>query len=270
MENLFDKYSILCKHNNVDSSHGVIHVRAVYNHIVKAIENNKLKLNNNIILSLKLAAILHDADDHKYFPNSINYDNARHIMKSENISKTVITLTIKIIDNVSCSKNGNNIPSECLNKPWLLWVRWADQIEAGGINGVKRCYQYNKHKNLPISCKTTPKAKNSKDILKYVTKDRFDSYKGNSNSMIDHYYDKLLYVFMNPPLELIKCKYLEDKYLQLAGPFIDICLIYTKYGNKGVIKYINDYCNYEKKNISFNELKKTRSGIPYSFCDCSR
>ena len=41
MENVFDKYSILCNHNNVDSSHGVIHVRAVYNHIVKAIENNK-------------------------------------------------------------------------------------------------------------------------------------------------------------------------------------------------------------------------------------
>tara|TARA_Y100000389_G_scaffold204442_1_gene256988 strand:- start:14208 stop:15008 length:801 start_codon:yes stop_codon:yes gene_type:complete len=266
MESVFEKYKILCDHNNVDRSHGVDHVRAVYEHIIRAIENNKKILDATIIMSLKLAAILHDADDHKYFPNSVYYDNAIQIMKTENISKKVINLAIKMIDNVSCSKNGNNIPRECLNKPWLLWVRWADQIEAGGKNGVIRCYEYNKHKKLPISCKTTPKPKNNKDILKYITKERFDCYKGNSNSMIDHYYDKLLYVFMNPPLHLIKCKYLEEKYLQLAGPFIDVCLIYSKYGNNGVIKYINDYC-YQRKT---NGLNKTRSGMPYSFCDRSR
>ena len=43
---------------------------------------------------------------------------------------------------VSSSKNGDRIPEDAINNEWLLYPRYADRLEAIGIIGIERCYQY--------------------------------------------------------------------------------------------------------------------------------
>lgn len=234
---VLDKYKILCKKHNVDESHGPDHVASVYNHINNAIHSYVLELPNDTICSLRLAALLHDADDRKYFTNN-NYENANKIMKEVNVSEHVRKLTIKIISYVSCSKNGDNIPEDCIEHPEYLWVRWSDRIEASGKKGIIRCWQYNKHKNLPITCSTTPKPITHDEVLKYASKKRFDAYCGKSNSMLDHYYDKLLYISKKPDSKIIHNEYLQNQFNTLIDPLIELCIIYSKYHENGVIEHI--------------------------------
>jgi len=47
-----------------------------------------------------------------------------------------------MIDYVSASKNGNKIPEEALAEPEWLWPRCCDRLEAIGVIGAVRCYQY--------------------------------------------------------------------------------------------------------------------------------
>tara|TARA_Y100000389_G_scaffold205125_1_gene263605 strand:- start:8898 stop:9659 length:762 start_codon:yes stop_codon:yes gene_type:complete len=235
---ILEKYKMLCEKHNIDESHGPDHVVSVFNHINNAIESYIVELPNDTIYSLRIAALLHDADDRKYFTNN-NYENANKIMKEVDVSENVRKLTIKIISYVSCSKNGDNIPEDCLEHPEYLWVRWSDRIEASGKKGIIRCWQYNTHKDLPIACSTTPMPITRDEVLEYASKKRFDTYFGKSNSMLDHYYDKLIYISKKPKSIIVKNEYLQSQYNTLIDPLIELCIIYSKNGENGVIKHIH-------------------------------
>ena len=60
-------------------SHGMSHCLVVLGHMEKAIASANLRmtklLTHDLVLTLKLAALLHEADDHKYFKNSKNASN---------------------------------------------------------------------------------------------------------------------------------------------------------------------------------------------------
>jgi hypothetical protein len=63
-----------------------------------------------------------------------------------------------MINLVSASKNGNNIPIDAQYYPELLWPRYADRVEAIGKIGIIRCYLYNMHKtNRPLFVESTPR-----------------------------------------------------------------------------------------------------------------
>ena len=109
-------------------------------------------------LSLKLGALLHDADDRKYFAE--DSQNAKTIIESslneididnalDDHSK-ICEDTIHMISMVSASGNGNRIPDEALKNPELLWVRFCDRLEAIGTIGAVRCYQYAVEKGNPL------------------------------------------------------------------------------------------------------------------------
>ena len=51
-----------------------------------------------------------------------------------------------MISYVSASDNGNSIPERARSNPELLWVRFSDRLEAIGMIGAVRCYQYNEEK----------------------------------------------------------------------------------------------------------------------------
>ena len=66
---------------------------------------------------MELAALLHDADDKKYFPKNKRYENARSIMDKV-LKKKADTFDIalvkkeacEMISYVSASDNGNSVP----------------------------------------------------------------------------------------------------------------------------------------------------------------
>ena len=83
-----NKLSILLENNNVCPSHGINHAISVMINATKCIntenctitigikdKNKTYKLTNDEKKSIQLAALLHDADDKKFFPNnnSINF-----------------------------------------------------------------------------------------------------------------------------------------------------------------------------------------------------
>jgi len=79
MDNYIYKLNIILSTHNVCSSHGITHAIAVMNHAENALNQAENTLNQTtfkfdekIKRCVKLAALLHDADDRKYFADSNN------------------------------------------------------------------------------------------------------------------------------------------------------------------------------------------------------
>lgn len=229
---------------NVPSHHGTEHAIAVLNHMNKALHINEYKINDKSfhlyeILALQLAALLHDVDDRKYFNSSNNFNNAINIINlilpnDFDNKDFILAFTIESISYVSASKNGNDIPNRAIKHPELLWPRYCDRLEAIGKIGAQRTIEYNCDINGPLFTDETPRAKTYDEVIQFATPDRFIKYKksgGHSNSVIDHFYDKLLHIcdFGN-----IYNIYLTETSLSGKQFLIDICI---KFGETNEFPY---------------------------------
>ena len=231
-----DLENILLK-NNVCVSHGIKHSITVMNNAISALASENYELNDFNSKSVILAALLHDADDRKFFPNNKNYENLREILKNE--SDEFINQVITMVDLVSSSKNGDNIPDNIKNKMWMLIPRYADRLEAIGMIGIERVYQYAKTSNNPLYLDSTPKPKTEEDIWNIATIERYKAYVGYSKSMIDHFYDKLLRATFFP----IKNNFLNSESNIRKKPMIDFLLFFGNKENLSDIDIINFISN---------------------------
>ena len=153
-------------------------------------------------------------------------------MADAGAAPAVVADALRMISLVSCSANGNSLPADAVARPELLWPRWSDRLEATGEVGVARCYLYNLKCGAPLSCATTPRPASAEEALALATPERFAAYQasgGGSDSMIDHYYDKLLQI-ARPPPALVRNAYLESVALERAAPLLDVCLAYGRSG----------------------------------------
>lgn len=191
-----------CRRAGIDDSHGLLHAAAVLGHADQA-----LKVATTLpaarAAAVRLAALLHDADDKKYFPRTATtYENARRIMAEAGAPQAVIDDAVLMIGHVSCSANGNAVPPEAVDSPELLWPRWADRLEATGEIGVVRCYMYDAKSGRPLFTAETPRPTTAAECFAHATEERFAEYQrsgGGSASMVDHYFDKLLQVARPAP-----------------------------------------------------------------------
>jgi uncharacterized protein len=205
----------------VDAGHGIGHADLVLEHANKALQHEGLPATINH--AIRLAALLHDADDSKFFPNNTDYQNARYILDKIG-ANDLIELVIKMISLVSCSKNGNKV----VKPEWLLIPRFADRLEAMGRIGIVRCWQFTKHKDRPVFLDSTPRPCSLQEVRAVATPERFAQYTGGSDSMVDHFYDKLLHlVGMETTNEYI-CREAQDRHLVL----VNFCI---QFGRAGVI-----------------------------------
>ena len=105
-----------------------------------------------------MAALLHDADDHKLFPKNTENENARRILKEAGAASETIERSIEMINLVSFSRNGD---SESKNLNLLYYFpRHADRLEATGLMGIVRCYQYANTIKNALYTSTTPIIRN--------------------------------------------------------------------------------------------------------------
>ncbi len=186
---LISKVTELFSQQNICKSHDINHVLRVMEHVNNSTKNILLPIKIKYLLSY--AAILHDVDDIKFFETE-NYINARQMLLPLNLSGDDTELVIKMISYVSSTTNGDTIPNDAINSEYLLYPRYADRLDALGISGVIRCYQYTQTKNKPLYTNNTIKPNSIDDVWSIATRNRYQNYDGNSKSMIDHYYDKLL------------------------------------------------------------------------------
>ena len=153
--------------------------------------------------------------------------------------ETIVADALKMIDLVSCSANGNSCPEACTAEPELLWPRWADRLEAAGEIGVARCYMHNLAANEPLDVAgSTPRPATEAEAWALATEERFALYQssgGHSDSMIDHYFDKLLQV-AKPPKAIVRNAYLEEAAVAGAQPLLDVVLAYGATGKVPVEK----------------------------------
>lgn len=179
--------------DKVDSSHGVDHALAVLDHTVKALKCEST-LDDDTKRQIVLASLLHDADDHKYFPDNQHYQNARSILSKLNVNEKDVEKIVEMIALVSVAKNGNSIPE----KEWMLIPRYSDRLEAIGKIGILRCYLYNLVVKRPLYTTETLRATTLEELSKIATVERFNNYvnlkgKVGESTFIDHFYDKLLH-----------------------------------------------------------------------------
>ena len=93
-----------------------------------------------------LAALLHDADDHKLF-NTENNMNARSFMEQKDISSETIEQICEIINSVSFSHNRGKRPETLEGKI----VQDADRLDAIGAIGIARTFAYGGKVGRPLS-----------------------------------------------------------------------------------------------------------------------
>lgn len=179
----------------VDPCHGIEHALIVVGHVDRALELNPLPEQTQ--LAIRLAALLHDADDGKFFSTSKELTNARTVLERLELPLETIELVLRMINLVSCSKNGNSWDS--VDQEWLLYPRFADRLEALGEIGLVRCWVYTYHVKRPLFTDETPRPKTLEELRAVASPERFEQYvnkkgKVGSSSFIDHFYDKLLHI----------------------------------------------------------------------------
>ena len=95
---------------------------------------------------VSIAALLHDADDHKLFKTENNY-NARSFLASHGVEEAKIDAICEIINGVSFSKNRGVRPKTLEGKI----VQDADRLDAIGAIGIARTFAFGGERGRPIS-----------------------------------------------------------------------------------------------------------------------
>lgn len=248
--------------SHIGASHSLSHAMAVHDHAVKAIESHNSdgrkqaskRIFEMTAIEIRVAALLHDTDDRKFFPmkdstpmprnddDTPHLPNATKISQSAGIPSASISRIVKMISWVGCTGNGNSVPPEieATEQYHLLIPRWSDRLEAVGRIGVIRCHQYNRETGAPLwkadDLYDSPRPSSEEEIWKAATPERFQKYLngelcGKKSSMISHYYDKLLHI-ARPPPEIVRNNYLENMAKESAKELVEVCL---RFGATGVI-----------------------------------
>lgn len=157
------------------SGHDFYHTMRVYKTAVQIAVRE-----NADILTVQLAALLHDVDDIKLSPTTYSVKkNAVDFMKQNKLSDEIINSVCKIIEEVSFAGIDSVVPSSIEGK----CVQDADRLDAIGAVGIARAFAYGGNKGRKMY---------DPDI-KPMTNMNKEQYRQNDNSTtINHFYEKLL------------------------------------------------------------------------------
>ena len=159
-----------------DPGHDWSHVNRVRNMAIYLGKKEKANL-----FIVELASILHDVADHKFYggDDKIGSKTATQWLNKIKIDKKTIEHICHIIDEVSFKGAGVKYKMKTIEGKV---VQDADKLDAIGAIGVARTFSYGGHFNVPMY---VPEKKP-------VFHTSFAQYKKNSESTINHFYEKLL------------------------------------------------------------------------------
>jgi len=225
MDTTINDLNKLLAEAGVCPSHGIEHAIQVMEHAKNALNAFEYSITETEFDAVLAAALLHDADDRKFFPANDNYQNLRQLLTNANRSPDFIELAVRMVKLVSASANGDNIPEDITDKLWMLIPRYADRLEAIGEIGIKRCIKYNKTIQAPDFLPTTPRPQTEEDIVQ-LSMERYAAYGGHSQSMIDHFFDKLVAITVFP----ISNPYFDEETKTRRQPILDYVKYFCEHG----------------------------------------
>jgi uncharacterized protein len=238
IQDYIERLQDILQTNNVSPCHGIEHAVQVMIHADLALKAGCYNISELEHQAVLLAALLHDADDSKFFPTHNSNENLRLVLANK--PSEFVELVVKMVNWVSSSKNGDNIPDEVTGKEWLLIPRFADRLEAIGMIGVERCFTSTLKKKGPLFLDSTPRPKTEYELWTVANIERYNRYNGNSVSMMDHFYDKLLRLGVYP----IENPYFDKECLKRTRPLINFIL---KFGS-GQMETLEQILGFIKSN----------------------
>ena len=154
------------------------------------------------ILTISLAAILHDADDVKLSPETAEDNkNARELMDSLNIDKETQEKVITIIKQVSYKGRDSEAPDTLEGKI----VQDADRLDSMGAVGIARAFAYGGSRGRPMY---DPDILPGEDLS-------YEEYRKSGLTTYNHFYEKLLRLYPLMNTESAKAEALKrDKYMR--------------------------------------------------------
>lgn len=131
-----------------DASHNFAHVMRVHDMAVEITEQGQYpEADVNII---KIAALMHDVNDHKYMPADADPRMIYNLMIEFGATEKMAQQVDIIVNHVSYSYEIANCDTtaykQIIQMPELRIVQDADRLDALGKDGVDRCIIYNKSK----------------------------------------------------------------------------------------------------------------------------
>ena len=126
---------------NDHGGHGADHtLRVHHNAVIIAEEMDGCDMD-----VVRLAALLHDADDHKLF-HTENNANARAFLAANGVPREQAEAVCRAIDSVSFSRNKGKAP----DTPEGRIVQDADRLDAIGAIGIARTFAYGGEHGRPM------------------------------------------------------------------------------------------------------------------------
>lgn len=160
---------------NDSSGHDYFHTLRVYQTATEIARQEQAD-----VTIVQLAALLHDVDDEKLFPEThADKKNAVDFMTANGVDAETIRRVCKIIGEVSFAGTDSVVPGTIEGK----CVQDADRLDAIGAIGIARTFAYGGSRGRKIyDPDVRPKMGMSKE-----------AYRNNVNSpSINHFYEKLL------------------------------------------------------------------------------
>lgn len=136
--------------------------------------------------TVRLAALLHDADDRKLFGDN-GYANARRFMDSEGIPADMRDCVVSIISQISFKGTDSVVPDTLEGRI----VQDADRMDAIGAIGIARAFAYGGSRGRAMHI-PGEEPKTGMDG---------EAYRNNRGTSVNHFYEKLLLLkdMMNTP-----------------------------------------------------------------------
>ena len=168
----FVKYEL----QNAEGGHDWWHIERVYKNAIHIAQSESANL-----LVIKLAALLHDIADAKFYDGDENIgpEKAKQFLEILMVEKEVINHVVNIIRHISFK--GGNFKNDFYSNE-LAIVQDADRLDALGAIGIARAFNYGGFANRKIyDPEVPPDLKMSKE-----------AYKKSTAPTINHFYEKLL------------------------------------------------------------------------------
>ncbi|GFP88948.1 uncharacterized protein ypgq [Phtheirospermum japonicum] len=165
-----------------DASHDAAHAFRVRDLALSLAREESLSASAHSMLTVELAALLHDIGDYKYMRDPSEGKIVEDFLVKEGVDESIKTRILSIIKGMGFKEEVGGL-AESTHYPEFGVVQDADRLDAIGAIGIARCFTFGGSRNSVLyDPNIKPRSDLSKD--KYMNKDE--------QTTVNHFHEKLL------------------------------------------------------------------------------